>query len=73
MANFQMGLWVIIVKKEYAVKICLKIASYLWITGFVRVFKAFRWYLLKFDQLTFNAMVDGSNPSRPTMNIFVIQ
>ena len=73
MANFQMGLWVIIVKKEYAVKICLKIVSYLELTGFVRVFKAFRGCVLKFDQLTFNAMVDGSNPSRPTMNIFVIQ
>ena len=73
MANFQMSLWVIIVKKEYAVKICLKIVSYLEFTGFVRVFKAFRGCVLKFDQLTFNAMVDGSNPSRPTMNIFVIQ
>ena len=68
MANFAKGLWVIIVKKEYAVKICLKIVSYLEFTGFVRVFKGFRGYLLKFNQLTFNAMVDGSNPSRPTMN-----
>ena len=70
MANFAKGLWVIIVKKEHAVKICLKIVSYLELTGFVRVFKAFRGYLLKFDQLTFNAMVDGSNPSRPTIYSF---
>ena len=73
MANFAKGLWVIIVKKEYAVKICLKIVSYLELTGFVRFFKAFRGCVLKFDQLTFNAMVDGSNPSRPTMFFFLEQ
>jgi len=73
MANFAKGLWVIIVKKEYAVKISLKIVSYLEFTGFVRVFKALRRDILKLDRLTFNAMVDGSNPSRPTMNILVIQ
>jgi len=69
MANFKMGLLVIIVKKEYAVKICLKIVSYLEFTGFVRVLNGFIGCVLKFDQLTFNAMVDGSNPSRPTIDL----
>ena len=69
MANFKMSLWVIIVKKEYAVKICLKIVSYLELTGVVRVLNGFRGCVLKFDQLTFNAMVDGSNPSRPTIDL----
>jgi len=70
MANFKMGLLVIIVKKEYAVKICLKIVSYLELTGVVRVFKALMEGVEKCRQLTFNAMVDGSNPSRPTIYSF---